>query len=586
MFASLQARAVTVAKSHAVNQSAPVITWTTPAPVPVGTVLGSAQLNARANVPGVFTYSPAAGSTLEKAGSVVLSMTFTPQDSQHYTSATARTMLSVIHGVSPPPTAPVRVEKRVPIITWGPPSPVPWGSVLGAAQLNATANVAGTFRYFPGPGTELKSVGTTMLSLIFTPADSANNREVSVANSLNVFDRRLPTTIQHVVVIMQENRTFDNLFNGFPGADSVQSGMSHGTAIPLQPIPLEEGEDLDHLHYSWWADWNHGLMDGFNHNSAAHSVPNLPYAYVPQSETAPLWAMASAFTLGDRMFQSNSGPSFPAHQYMIAGQSGDASELPGVGPKLSPIWGCDSSPDTTVALIGPNGTDLPGPFPCFDYQTMGDLLDQKGISWRYYAPTVTQIWSAFDAISHIRYGPDWNRNIQAPSTLILTDIQNGQLAQVSWVVPGAYYSDHAGKGATANGPDWVASIVNAIGASQYWDSTIILISWDDWGGWYDHVPPPQIDNMGLGFRVPLIVVSPWARHGYVSHNQHEFGSFLKITEEIFALPSLGTRDAISDDLSDCLDFDQIPTPFVPVHTSVPPEYFLHLKPSPDPPDDD
>jgi phospholipase C len=132
----------------------------------------------------------------------------------------------------------------------------------------------------------------------------------------------------------------------------------------------------------------------------------------------------------------------------------------------------------------------------------------------------------------------------------------------------------------------VASIVNSVGESQYWNSTAILTSWDDWGGWYDHVPPPQIDVMGLGLRVPLLVVSPWTRHGYISHQQHEFGSFLKLTEEVFNLPSLNTRDAVSDDLSDCFDFDQSPPPFVPIPAPVPPTFFQNARPSGVPPDND
>jgi phospholipase C len=477
-------------------------------------------------------------------------------------------------------------SKRFPIITWGPLAPVPSGTVLGSTQLNATANVPGTFTYLPGPGTELNSIGTANLSVTFTPTDAADH-PASATNSLNVFDRRLPATIQHVVVIMQENRSFDNLFNGFPGADTAQSGMSYGTPVPLQPDSLKDERDVDHSHHAWVTDWDNGKMDGFTHPGATHSTPSLPYAYVPQSETAPLWAIASAFTLGDRMFQSNSGPSFPAHQYMISGQSGEADENPFTPDKAgNGSWGCDSAPHTTVALLGPNGTDLPGVFPCFDYPTMADLLDSAGISWSYYAPSFAYIWSAFDAIHHIRYGSDWMRNMNSPSQQILTDIRKGKLAQVSWVVPDFSYSDHAGTGATGRGPDWVASIVNAIGASPYWNSTLILISWDDWGGWYDHVPPPQADNMGLGFRVPLIVVSPWAQHSYISHSQHEFGSFLKLTEEIFSLPSLGTRDVLSDDLSDCLNFDQTPPPFTPIPTLVAPQYFLEAKQSPVPPDDD
>ncbi len=302
---------------------------------------------------------------------------------------------------------------------------------------------------------------------------------------------------------MQENRSFDNLFNGFPGADTVQSGMSHGQSIPLQPIPFEQGTDVDHSHIGWYADFDNGAMDGFDH-AKSYPIPNLPYAYVPQSETKPYWQLASTFTLGDRMFQSNTGPSFVAHQYMIAGQSQQADENP------NGIWGCDGNQATDrVALLGPNGTDLPGVFPCFDYQTMGDIMDANKVTWRYYAPALGasgQIWSAYQAIHHIRYGTDWTNNVISPPPQILTDIQNGQLAQMTWVVPAFSYSDHASAGLTSQGADWVASITNAIGASPFWDSTAIFITWDDWGGWYDHVVPPNVDAMGPA-QVPAVNAS-------------------------------------------------------------------------------
>ena len=400
----------------------------------------------------------------------------------------------------------------------------------------------------------------------------------------------LTANIKHVVIIFQENRSFDNLFNGFPGADTAQSGSSMGTTVQLQPVPLEQGDDVDHTHPGWWADWDGGAMDGFAHAPTAgydltYPSPTFPYAYVPQGETVPIWTLAKEYTLGDRMFQSNTGPSFVAHQYLIAGQSDNTDENPN-GQEVTGIWGCDAPAGTTVALLGPNGTDLPGIFPCFDYQTMADLLDAKGVSWRYYAPAILQGWDAYDAIRHIRYSTDWTTDVVAPNTKVLTDVASGSLAQMTWVIPDFKYSDHAGAGATAEGPDWVANVVNAIGESQFWDSTAILIAWDDWGGWYDHVDPQQVDPMGLGFRVPLIVVSPWARHGYISHTQHEFGSFLHFTEEVFTLPSLGTRDAISDDLSDCFDFTQTPETFVPVPVQYGPSFFLNAKPANKPPDDD
>jgi phospholipase C len=399
------------------------------------------------------------------------------------------------------------------------------------------------------------------------------------------FTALLQKNIQHVVIVVQENRTFDNLFSGFPGADSATIGISYGQIVPLNAVPLESGVDVDHSHPGWWADWDNGKNDGFAHVSS-YPIPYYPYAYVPQNETAQYWTLAQKYVLADRMFQSNSGPSFPAHQYIIAGQSAYADENPTSG---TTSWGCDSPSGSRVTLVGPNGTDLPGPYPCFDYQTIGDLMDQAKVSWQYYAPSDTEdrgyVWSAFNAIKHIRYGPDWAGDVISPETQVLTDIENGNLAQVSWVMPAFANSDHAGPGAGKTGPDWVTSIVNEIGASRYWQNTAIFITWDDWGGWYDHVPPPQIDEMGLGFRVPLIVVSPYARSGYISHQQHEFGSLLHFTEELFNLPSLGTRDAISDDMRDCFDFVQSARPYAPVQTGLTPEDFKHQVPT-GPPDID
>ncbi len=421
----------------------------------------------------------------------------------------------------------------------------------------------------------------SFLGLIFITALLAGCSSLTLTNTTT-------PKIQHVVIIMQENRSFDNLFMGFPGADTVTSGMYKGNSVALQPIPFEQGTDLDHGHPGWWTDWDNGAMDGFAHNPHAYPIPNLPYAYVPESETLPYWTLAQRYTLGDRMFQSNSGPSFVAHQYMIAGQSGgtDGNPLPITNP-----WGCDAPSSTSITLIGPNGTDLPGVYPCFDYQTMADLLDAKGVTWRYYAvgPGLPvgngYVWSAYDAIKHIRFGNDWTNNVISPNTKVLSDIANGELAQVTWITPAQSYSDHPSPGLTAEGPDWVASITNAIGASKFWDSTVIFISWDDWGGWYDHVPPPQIDNMGLGFRVPVIVVSPYAKHGYISHVTHEFGGFLKYTEELFNLPSLGTRDVQSDDFSDCFDFTQAPQPYIQIPVTFDASFFLSSNDS-SPPDND
>jgi phospholipase C len=353
--------------------------------------------------------------------------------------------------------------------------------------------------------------------------------------------------------------------------------------VPLKPVPLAEPYDLDHTHPGWWAAWDNGKMDGFA--EAQTNPPLAAYSYVPSSEIQPYWTLAAEYTLADRMFQSNTGPSFVAHQYMIAGQSGQSDEDPF---PTSSVWGCDAPAETTVQLIGPNGTDLPGVFPCFDYQTMADLLDAEGMTWRYYAPAnvppMNSTASAYEAIRHIFYGKKWKSNNISPETQVLTDVARGELAQVTWVVPDWLHSDHPGNDSD-EGPDWVASVVNAIGTSRFWNSTAIFIIWDDWGGWYDHVDPKSIDNMGPGFRVPLIVVSPYAKRGYVSHQVDETASLLTFTEKNFGLGNLGARDATAGDLSDCFDFSQKPAAFVAVPTKVSVDTLLHEKPSGLPDDD-
>jgi len=346
---------------------------------------------------------------------------------------------------------------------------------------------------------------------------------------------------------------------------------STGQTVPLHPISLVTNYDLGHGHNNFVTEYDNGKLDAFDLETwgPAKATPSPPpyvaYAYVPEQEVDPYWQMARQYTVADRMFQSNTGPSYPAHQYIIAGQSMLADEnplLPKTGGTTAQRsgWGCDNPPGTTVAVLKPNGSDGTGFFPCVDYQTLGDLMDTKGVSWAYYAPYIDYplggyIWSAYDPIRHIRLGSDWKTNVLSPQTNVLLDISKGKLRDVSWVAPSALRSDHA-RGNDGSGPSWVATIVNAVGHSAYWKNTAIIVTWDDWGGWYDHVPPPKVDAMGLGFRVPLLVVSPYARHGYVSHNQHEFGSIIRFIEERFQLGSLSTRDAISDDLSDCFDFTQ------------------------------
>jgi len=377
--------------------------------------------------------------------------------------------------------------------------------------------------------------------------------------------------IKHVVIIIQENRTVDNLFNGFPGADTVRSGRdSHGAIVTLKERPLFLASDPSHSHVSFELAYDHGRMDGFDLVPNTGGItPDYSYSFTNPADVQPYWTLAKNFAFADRMFQSNSGPSFPAHLYLVSSQSRDAAEQPDTDEAP---WGCDAVRGTTVRALNAAGEEYVFGFPCFDYSSLADELDATGHTWRYYTPLAEAGWNAYDAISHIRFGGDWARNIAANAAFTpAQDFAAGDMADVTWVVPEGMNSDHPNE-VGDHGPDWVGQLVNAIGEGPDWNSTAIFIVWDDWGGWYDHVAPPQLDVMGLGMRVPLIVVSPYARNGYVSHSLHEFGSIMRFTEETFGLAPLAASDMRADDLLDCFDLSKSPKPYVRVNVGVAPTY--------------
>jgi phospholipase C len=410
--------------------------------------------------------------------------------------------------------------------------------------------------------------------------------------------------IAHVVVVIQENRSVDNLFAGFPGADTVSTAptRAHGT-VALRPVNLQDGADVEHSHAYFLKQYDHGKLDGFDTPASSGFIgtgatPTDGLGYVPAAQTKPYRDLARQFTFGDRMFQSNSGPSFPAHLYLIAGTSQNVAENPAAS-----AWGCDGPASVLVDRLAgddPGATDDPAAAdtpklqspisPCLDPPTLADMLDAHNVSWKYYAPQIAtrtgDIWSAYGAVKHIRYGGDW-ANVVSPENTILDDIKQNRLPQVSYVVPNFRESDHAGT-TDGSGPDWVAAIANTLGASPYWKDTVLVVTWDDWGGWYDHVKPPHRDSMGMGFRVPLIVASPYARSGYVSHTTYEFGSILRFIEDTYGLGSLGGTDVTSKSIADVLDLNAAPRAYTAVaarHRSA--ESFRHLQPNDigPPPDD-
>jgi phospholipase C len=370
--------------------------------------------------------------------------------------------------------------------------------------------------------------------------------------------------IGHVVIVVQENRSFDNLFHGYPGADTVNAGRTHTRTVALRPEALGAEYDLGHEHYAAQSDVDAGKMDGFGSNpvmprKGGPPPPSDPeYVYVPERQVAPYWEMAHRSVLADRFFGELDG-SYVSHQFLIAGQAGDAINVP-----LEIPWGCDSKSNNRIPIVNAQGEKTKLVYPCFEYSTLGDELDDRGIAWRYYAPAIGAsgyIWSAYDAIGHIRLTSLWSQHVSSPETQFLADVASGTLDPVTWVVPSGLNSDHQGSGSTT-GPAWVSSVVDAVGSSRFWDDSVIVVLWDDWGGLYDHVAPPAGDQFGPGIRVPLLVLSPYARRGAVAHTTYTFGSVMRLVEDAFGLPRLTSVDAGAASFgSDVFDFDQAPRPY-------------------------
>ncbi len=412
------------------------------------------------------------------------------------------------------------------------------------------------------------------------------------ASSPVIVDAGAASKIKHVIIIVQENRSFDNLFAGYPGADAPTFGYTHdGTKVNLTPITFK-GMGLSHGFNTSMTDWDNGKMDGFDQSSP--SAPLYPYSYLKRTVVQPYWTMAGSYVLADHYFPTQFGGSFSGHLNLIAGTDKLSPTLAVTDYATNTPWGCDAPSGTrSFVVTSERKENNHGPFPCFtQWKTLADTLDKKGITWKYYAPQTVGCpvrcdnggleWSAFDAISAVRNGPDWQRNIIYPQTTVLDDAKNGNLAAVSWVIPDHRNSDHPDSKSNT-GPSWVASVVNAIGQSQYWNSSAIVIVWDDWGGWYDDAAPPQLDFLGLGIRVGCLIISPYAKNAVV-HTQYESGSILKFVEHTFGVPSLGYSDARAASIADSFNFDRKPRAFTPIPSAYKASYFLHQRPSFEPPD--
>ena len=453
------------------------------------------------------------------------------------------------------------------------------------------------------------------------------------------------SSFSHVIIVFQENRSPDNLFQGLCsspfGTSSSCSSPPVGSQYDIltsnwldntsptgvtQPSPVELANNYDPVHthaaFTTTCDINSDgvcRMDGAAGDLCSGDCPSRPaYHYVANINSIlnPYLTLATSYGWANYMFQTNQGPSFPAHQFIFGGTSAPSAEDDAIGtfaaentlPNTDLIAGCIAPAGTTVALITPLGENG-AIYPCFEHETMADLFDDINVTWKYYTPNQgTTIWTAPNAIDHICVpskptggmctGADWINDVSYPPSNVLTDISNCKLAQVSWVIPTGQDSDHADTN-TGGGPAWVASIVNQIGnnpqcrdGQTYWNNTAIIITWDDWGGWYDHEPPTFLEgaegDYQYGFRVPMIVVSAYTPLAYVDDTRMDFGTILRFLEHNFGIAegALGFADARSTtDLAEFFNLSQVPRVFLTIPSQLDANYFIHDTSPPTDPDD-
>jgi phospholipase C len=409
------------------------------------------------------------------------------------------------------------------------------------------------------------------------------------------------SSLTHIVLIVQENRSFNDFFATFPNANGTTVGemFKGGKTVPinLKKANLYSKNTLNHTYSAYTTAYRNGNMDAFNlikFQTNGRYEGTQPYQYVDPNQIQPYWSMATQYALADELFQTQGSGSFVAHQDLIRGGTAiDSTDSFVDDPTGNGAWGCDSAPGTRTSLITTQlkYKKFQGPYPCTtkfpgSYATLQDLLDAKSVSWKYYTPapvrgSVGALWDAFLVISAVYNNKtEWNAHISTPETSIFSDISGGTLPAMSWVIPDAANSDHPGYGGADTGPSWVSSIVNAIGQSSYWNSTAIVVLWDDWGGFYDAVKPPPLDQQGgPGFRVPMIVISPYVPPNEISHTVYEFGSIIRFVEDNWNLGRLGTTDGTSTSMADMFNFNQSPRKFQKISAKYGRSHFLHQKPS-------
>jgi phospholipase C len=387
--------------------------------------------------------------------------------------------------------------------------------------------------------------------------------------------RPATTPIEHVIIVHKENRSFDQYFGRFPGVDGATTGEMHdGTVVALGPGVDPMPNDIAHGPDDWTTAYHDGQMNGFDLEPGAFSEggQNLAYTAMEEGQIPNYWAYARRYGLGDAFFADYKGASFGNALFRVAAQSGRedgtignraVASIPG-GLPIDGIrrWGCDAPEDHMVVLQAAEGEQSFG-LPCFDFHALPTILADAGVSWHFYADPTDLSFSlvGLDAVASVRFDPDQWSNV-VPLDQFYADATAGTLPSVSWVQP--VHTEHPNAGTVCEGENESVRLIDAVMDGPAWSSTVIIVTWDEWGGFYDHVAPPNVDDISYGFRVPVLVISPWVKWGdgsdggYVSSVFSSHASALRLIESNWRLPSLTTRDSGASDLHDFFDFGQVP----------------------------
>ncbi len=636
-------------RSNQIFRVAPQITAFSPTSAPVGAevkITGmSLKQTSKVTIGGVGTNFTVDSDTQVTAtvpsgaetGPIVVSTPGGATSSEDFTVAPAITNFS-------PTSGPIGTIVTITGTTLSGATNVMFGGETSVFTIGSSAQITAT----------VPPAATTGRITVITPGGSATS-----ATDFIVLTQNVISSFEHIVVIVQENRTPDNLFQGLclppygstgacgvgPLQYDVQSyGFDrNGTRIPLLPVPLGNPYDPWHNHEGFEAMCNPNPTTHYPcmRNTDLSTSGCLPYPnnncsfeYVDPITSPSVYSylyIAQNFGWANRMFQTNQGSSAPAHQFLFGGTSAPsaAADANAIFIDGSQDLGCLAALNAPYKMIDPAHAPLlydmvnnPLGTLCFTHKTMATLLKNSRHTWRYYTvgdhwtDRSANIWTAPNAIQEICQpnstftlctGADWINNVDLNPSDVLKDLQNCNLKNMVWVIPTGQNSDHPSPNYTSDGgPAWVANVINGVGSSScvdlinsrrvpYWEDTAIVVTWDDWGGFYDHVLPPFLSapeqgqgDYQMGFRVPLLFVSAYTNRIVDSTNRYDFGSILRFAEQNFGITegSLGFADVRSaTDLSVFYDFRQSAKRFH-IPTNVPAEFFLNDERPAEAPDND